>query len=405
MKITVFPSRASGRVTAPPSKSVAHRLLIAAGLADGRSVIENVSFSEDILATLDCLSALGATVTPNGNTVTVDGIGGRVTPRDPLNCRESGSTLRFFIPIAAISREITTLIGADRLFERPLGVYETIFAEQGLPFHKEKNTLTLAGKLKSGAYTVKGNISSQFITGLLFALPLTSGDSTVTLLPPIESRSYIDITLDTLRTFGITAGWQNETTLAIKGNQAYTPRHTTVEGDYSNAAFTEALRLLGDGVTTSGLSPSTSKQGDRIFYRYFDALAQGAPTLSLADCPDLAPILMTLAALKNGATFTDTARLAIKESNRGEAMAKELAKCGVVCQVHENSITVERSTPRTPSVALSGHNDHRIVMALTVLLTRLGGTITGAQAVRKSYPDFFDVLRTLGILIKEDNEL
>ncbi len=401
MTVTIFPSRASGSVTAPPSKSVAHRMLIASGLANGESVIKNVDFSEDILATLDCLKAIGAKIRTDGTTVTIEGVGGAIHPTSALNCRESGSTLRFFIPITAISKKITSFTGADRLFERPLSVYETIFSEQNIPFHKEKNRLTLGGTLKSGNYTVKGNVSSQFITGLLFAFPILSGNSTITLLPPIESRPYIDITLDTLKAFGIEATWQNETTIAVKGNQTYCPQKLTVEGDYSNAAFTEALTFLGDNVTTRGLS-DTSKQGDRIFYRYFEAIKNGTPTLSLLDCPDLAPILMTLAALKNGATFTDTARLAIKESDRGHAMAEELLKCGVICHIEENRITVEKNTLHAPLQALSGHNDHRIVMALTVLLTRIGGKIEGAEAISKSYPNFFKTLKSLNISIEEE---
>lgn len=401
MTVTIRPSQAKGTVTAPPSKSVAHRLLIAAGLAKGKSVIRNVAFSEDILATLDCLKALGVKTETSKDTVKVTGIGGVPTPTSTLFCRESGSTLRFMIPIAALSEEAAEFTGAERLFERPLGIYETIFREQNLPFLQTSNRLVLNGKLKSGKFTVKGNISSQFITGLLFALPLLSGDSEIILTPPVESRPYIDITLDTLAAFGIEVTWQNETALFVKGNQYYTPQKLTVEGDYSNVAFTEALALLGDDVTTLGLSDA-SKQGDRIFYRYFEALKQGAPTLSLADCPDLAPILMTLAALMNGAVFEDTARLAIKESNRGEAMAEELAKCGAYCHIEENRITVEKRALHAPREALYGHNDHRIVMSLSVLLTRLGGKIEGAEAIRKSYPDFFEKLLSLGVSLTKE---
>lgn len=403
MTVTILPSKAKGALSAPPSKSVSHRLLIASGLAKGESVIRNVAFSDDILATLDCLKAIGAKIEIDQSTVRIIGVGSEIDPTATLNCRESGSTLRFFIPITALSDKTTVFTGADRLFERPLDVYETIFSEQALPFQKHGNRLTVGGKLSGGNFTVMGNISSQFITGLLFALPLLCENSTIRLIPPIESRSYIDITLSILATFGIEITWQNETVLFVKGNQAYRPQRTTVEGDYSNAAFTEALALLGNEVKTLGLS-ETSKQGDRIFYRYFEALQNGTPTLSIADCPDLAPVLMTVAALHNGAVFTDTARLKIKESSRGEAMAEELLKCGCRCHVEENRITVEKNKLHAPKHALCGHNDHRIVMALTVLLTRLGGTITGAEAVNKSYPDFFEALRKLGItVIKEDS--
>ena len=250
MTVTFTPSHAQGKISAPPSKSMAHRLLISAGLANGESIIENLSPSEDVLATIDCLRALGATCDYDGKTAIVRGINGTIIRPSPhLPCRECGSTLRFFIPIAAISREITTFSGSERLFSRPLSVYESIFRRQNLPFFLQKSTLTVGGVLKSGNFTVKGNISSQFISGLLFALPLLSGDSTITLLPPVESRSYLDLSLQALRDFGIQAHWQNETTLFIQGCQTYQPRHLVTEGDYSNAAFFSALvtALVGSG--------------------------------------------------------------------------------------------------------------------------------------------------------------
>ena len=397
MTVTIHPSRASGEISAPPSKSMAHRLLIAAGLAEGESVVDNLAPSEDILATIDCLRALGATVDYENGKARVLGIGGKIRRTAPhLPCRECGSTLRFFIPIAAISEEISTFSGSERLFKRPLSVYETVFSEQKLPFSIENNTLTLRGKLSCGNYTVKGNISSQFITGLLFALPLLHGDSTITLLPPIESASYLDLTVAALKAFGVEILWQNKTTLLIKGDQTYKAGRITVEGDYSNAAFLSALAILGDDVSVTGLD-ADSLQGDRVYIPYFEKLKAGTPTLSLADCPDLGPVLMALAAALQGATFTDTARLAIKESDRGAAMAEELKKCGISCTVSDNTIKVPKQELTPPTEALSGHNDHRIVMALSILLTRIGGIIEGAEAINKSYPDFFTVLQALGI--------
>ena len=397
MTVTVRPSRAKGVIEAPPSKSMAHRLLIAAGLSDGVSVVDRLSPSEDLLATLDCLRALGADCRYDGSSATVRGIGGEFRQKAPhLPCRECGSTLRFFIPIAAISEEITTFSGSPRLFSRPLTVYEELFSEKGLPFHLDESRLTLAGRLTGGEFTVKGNISSQFISGLLFALPLCQEDSVIRLIPPIESRPYIDLTLSALKAFGISADWTDDTTISVKGGNRYRAAKVTVEGDWSNAAFFEALSALGDRLSLTGLDDD-SLQGDRIARAYFYEMKRGTPTLSIADCPDLAPILMTFAALNHGACFTDTARLAIKESDRGRVMAKELQKCGITCTVEKNRITVHKGCPTPPKEALSGHNDHRIVMALSVLLTRLGGTITGAEAVAKSYPDFFEKLTALSI--------
>lgn len=401
MIVTFTPSRAVGKITVPPSKSMAHRILIAAGLADGESVIDNLLPNEDILATVDCLTALGADVAYDGKKATVRGVGGKIHPRAPLGCRECGSTLRFLIPIAAISKEISHFTGSERLMTRGLSVYEEIFDEQKLPFTLNETSLTLSGPLSGGQYTVKGNISSQFISGLLFALPLTENDSHITILPPIESASYLDLTLDVLKTFGITVERKSETELFIPGKQHYQSQTLAIEGDYSNAAFLAALSLLGDDVTLIGLRRD-SLQGDRVYESYFEKLRQGRPTLSLADCPDLGPILMTLAGLFHGGVFTDTARLAIKESDRRVSMATELEKCGIHCRIDDNTVTVDPAALHAPEAALSGHNDHRVVMALSILLTRLGGSLEGAEAVKKSYPDFFSDLLSLGITLTKE---
>lgn len=396
MNVTVFPSTLSGDVKAPPSKSMAHRLLIAAGLAEGTSVIRGIADSEDVLATLDLLSALGADCQKQGDTVTVTGTDPRrAAVRGVPSCRECGSTLRFFIPLCLLSEGEITLTGSERLFARPLGVYEDLCREQGLTFRRAQDSVTLKGPLCSGEFTVRGDVSSQFVSGLLFALPLCDGDSTIRLLPPVESRSYIDMTLDALAAFGIHAHWQDDLTLSVKGNQAYSPCHTQVEGDYSNAAFFLALRALGMDVTVTRL-PESTRQGDRVCLAYLDALKKGTPTLSLGDCPDLGPILMAVAAAKHGCLFTDTRRLAVKESDRGAAMAEELAKFGVSVTRTENTVAIAGGTLRAPTEPLSGHNDHRIVMALATLCTLVGGRIEGAEAIRKSFPDYFDTLRSLG---------
>lgn len=397
MKVTIFPYQACGTVTAPPSKSMAHRLLIAAGLAAGESVIHHVAPSEDVLATIDCLNALGAECQYKNDSVTVRGIGGKIKADNALlPCRECGSTLRFFIPIALLSENKTTLCGSERLFQRPLSVYETICREQNLLFNQKQNSVFVQGKLSSGHYTVAGNISSQFISGLLFALPLLENESTITLTKPIESRSYINLTIKALNDFGVRVNWQNQNTLFIPGNQSYQPREITVEGDYSNAAFFSALSCVGAKVNLTGLDKN-SLQGDRIYIDYFEKLQNGTPTLSLADCPDLGPILFAVAGALNGATFTNTARLRIKESDRGAVMAEELAKFGIHCEILENKITVHPAKLTRPQESLFGHNDHRIVMALSVLLTLCGGEIDGAEAVAKSMPDFFEKLADLGI--------
>ena len=400
MTVDIRPGQAAGTVVAPPSKSVAHRLFICAGLAEGQSVVRNVAFSEDILATLDVLKAMGAKIMMSGDAVTITGCDAK-RARYPgrISCRESGSTLRFFVPLLALSGTQFLLTGQGRLMERPQTVYETLFSEQGLIFQRTGDLLKVQGPLSPGHYTLRGDISSQFFTGLLLALPLLNAPSRITLLPPVESRSYIDLTIDALRQFGVTAQWASETELYIPGKQRYRRQYTSVEGDWSNAAFFEALAAMGDDVAVEGVSDG-SIQGDRVCRDYLRQMRDALVTLDVSDCPDLAPILMAAGAAMRGVVLTGTRRLAIKESNRGAAMAEELSKLGCQCKIEENRITVFPGV-RTPILPWDGHNDHRIVMAGAVLLTRVGGTITGAEAVNKSFPDFFDRLRGLGIEVNE----
>ena len=399
MNVTISPGRLSGQVSAPPSKSMAHRYLIAAALADGESHIAGISSSEDISATVDCLRALGAEISLSGNTATVRGFDPqKASPTSALNARESGSTLRFLIPLAWLSGRAITFLGSERLLARPLSIYSEIAERLGLGFSREERSLTVRGRITGGHYPVRGDISSQFITGLLFALPLTSEGGSLLLLPPVESRSYLDLTLSALRRFGVTVKEEgNLFTVPPVGRLS--PCDVAVEGDYSNAAFFDALALLGHEVEVSGLD-AASRQGDRVYREYFAALDAGMPTLSLADCPDLGPILMAVAAAKGGARFTNTRRRAVKESDRGAAMAEELGKLGCKVLLGEDEITVPPALLHAPSVPLSGHNDHRIVMALSTLLSRLGGTIEGAEAVNKSLPEYFELLKTLGCKVE-----
>lgn len=403
MTVTFQPSVAQGEIAAPPSKSMAHRLLICAGLAEGESVISNADPSEDILATVDCLNKLGAYARycEKERAVTVRGTDLRnVFEGAVLNCRECGSTLRFFIPLCLLNGGAYVLTGSERLFNRPLSVYETICRAQGLRFEQNGNRLTVSGKLKSGEYEVAGNVSSQFISGLLFALPLLDGDSKIKIIPPIESKPYILMTMQALEVFGVKADFEDETTVTVKGNSRYTAKNVTVEGDFSNAAFFDAFNVIGGTVSVSGLSEN-SLQGDKIYRRYFRLLKSGFSEIDVSDCPDLAPVLMAIAAVLNGAKLTGTKRLKIKESDRGAAMAEELSKCGVSTVLKENEITVYPGA-EAPKEMLYGHNDHRIVMALSVLLSKLGGKVEGAEAVKKSFPDFFDRLRTVGIQLSKD---
>ena len=400
MNVLIRPGTARGTVAAPPSKSMAHRLLICAALADGESTVRGVDRSEDILATADCLAALGASLSWEGDAVRLRGCDPRQAGPAVLRCRESGSTLRFMIPLCLLSGNPMRLEGSETLLSRPLSVYEDLCREQGLALRRENAGLLAEGCLAPGEYTVPGGISSQFITGLLFALPLLPADSRIQLIPPVESRSYLSLTLQALHDAGVDVSWADENTLFIPGGAAYRPLDTEVEGDYSNAAFFEALNCAGGNVTVTGLRPD-SLQGDRVYREFFPRLSAENAELDLADCPDLAPVLFAAAALGRGASFTGTRRLRFKESDRGAAMAQELAKFGVQLISEENRITVPAAPLRAPSEPLDSHNDHRIAMALSLLCTRTGGEIRGAEAVRKSFPDYWDRLRSLGIDVEK----
>lgn len=399
MKATITPSVLKGEIKAPPSKSMAHRLLISAGLSEGESVISSVAYSEDILATLDCLRVMGADIKEDKDTVTIKGASPVINEERVFSARESGSTLRFFVPILLLSEKMQTFQGYGRLMERPMSVYSEICREKGLYLSQKNGTLKCKGKLEGGNFTVKGDISSQFISGLLFALPLSSENSTIELIPPVESVDYINMTIDAMKSFGVEIKWQNETTLFIKGNQKYQSRNLSVEGDYSNAAFIESFNLFGGEVKTTGLNEN-SLQGDKVYREYFKKLNEGTPTLDVRNCPDLAPILMTVASMKNGAVLTGTRRLKIKESDRAEVMKEELSEFGAKITVKENKVIIEKTDLHPPKEPLYAHNDHRVAMSLSVIASLYGGTIEGAECVKKSYPDFFEQMKKLGLEVK-----
>ena len=404
MTITITPSQAKGTVTAPPSKSMAHRLLLAAALSREPCAVENVSFSKDVCATLDCLRALGAGISVEGSTVTVDGAG-LFQNREGflLPCGASGSTLRFLIPLLLTTGSPAVFTGETSLFARPLEPYRELCAARGCLFSLSEDQLAVRGRLTPGLYELPGDVSSQFVTGLLYALPLLEGPSEIRLTPPVESRSYIKMTLLTLRDFGIRVVSVGDEKFHVPGNQKYRPHKTWVEGDWSNGAFLEALNLLGGKVRILGLN-KLSPQGDKICLDHYRALLKGKPTINLSDCPDLAPVLMALAAACHGAIFTNAGRLRLKESDRGRAMAEELAKFGAEVVAEEERIWVGESKLHRPAEPLDSHNDHRIAMALAVLASLCGGTIRGAEAVAKSWPDFFRVLAQLGIAMEDVEE-
>lgn len=398
MTVTIKQSKAKGVITAPPSKSVAHRALICAANTSG-SPVSNISYSDDINATLNCLEALGSKVERHENSVFLGGLNSKNFKENTvLLCNESGSTLRFMLPICLLSDKKITLKGTKRLFERPLGIYEEICQNQGLFFEKGEDFVTVCGPLKSGEYAVRGDISSQFITGLIFALSLLNENSKITLTGKIESKSYIEITLKALKDFGVSIEF-TDNVICIKGGQQFNATDYFVEGDCSNAAFLDSFNLLDGEVEVLRLNPVTT-QGDYVYKRFFEELKQGVKRFDLSDCPDLAPIMFSMAAVLGGATFTGTKRLKIKESDRAEAMKEELKKFCIETKIYDNEVVIEGGVLNTPNEILCSHNDHRIVMSLAVLSSITGGTISGAEAVNKSYPDFFSDIKKLGLEVK-----
>lgn len=398
--IHIAKSKAAGRIQAPASKSMAHRFLICSAIAGGISKIFGVEESEDVKATLECLRSMGAKWNAEDGCVNVKGVDlTKITPAGPLNCRESGSTLRFLIPLCLLSGKETEFVGSSRLFERPLDIYSNICKEKGMTFIKDGSTLKVKGPLKAGTYSLDGNVSSQFVSGLLFALPLLNENSKVVINGDVKSRSYIDMTVDALETFGIKVEWQNQNTILIKGNQQYKPQEVRIEGDFSNAAFFEAFNFLGGNVEIGNLNED-SIQGDKVCRELFEKLDGGKAEIDISDCPDLGPILFALAAAKEGGVFSGIERLRFKESDRVKSMAAELKKFGIDLKEEKDKVIIEGGELRGPDRILSGHNDHRVVMALSVLLTLTGGVIEGTDAVNKSFPRFFEELTSLGVDVK-----
>ena len=419
MDVVVKRARAvAGRITAPPSKSMAHRAVLCAALAKGTSHLHHLAFSKDISATLGAAGRLCARVTTGENDAVVEGLG-RFLPVDaPVDCCESGTTLRFLIPLASLTGQEVTFTGRGRLMERPQSVYKTLYQQQGLRFEQGADRLTVEGALTPGEYELAGNVSSQFISGLLFATPLMEAPSTIEVRAPFESRSYVDLTTDAMQKFGVKvsvrARKDGSATYKVAAPQHYAAADMDVEGDYSQAAFLAVLGSTVGGITITGL-PSGSHQGDRVI---LDILKQcgakfersgshvtfhrsllKAVEIDLADCPDLGPVLIALGCFCSGTTIIRNAgRLRIKECDRIAAMQEELAKMGGTVKVDGDTLTIEGCALHKPTAPLNGHNDHRIVMAMAVAALAAGqpAVIEGANAVNKSWPDFFEVIKGLG---------
>lgn len=401
MKVKILPSKTSGEVSAPPSKSFAHRYLIGSVLSRGKCVINNIADSDDISATLSCIEQLGGSVTKDGNIVTVIPTNEKQIENAVFDCKESGSTLRFFIPVVlATGAKHCTFLGSERLLARGIKEYEKLFENSDVTIKSDKKSIEVNGTLSAGNYEISGEVSSQYTTGMLFALSRLSGKSTLKITGNAESRAYVDMTIKVLKDFGADIAEPEKNFFEINGKGRLSPGEFTVEGDWSNAAFLIVLSRLVGTISVSGLNEN-SVQGDRFCTAAFDALDGENAEIDLKDCPDLAPILFSYAAYKNGGKFINTRRLRVKESDRANVMAEELKKFGANVKVYENSVEIEKTQLKPPIVPLCGHNDHRIVMALSVLAAVFGAEIDGAEAVNKSYPDFFRVIKKAGVNVYE----
>lgn len=386
----------------PTSKSYGHRSLIAASLAKEVSTIQNLPNNQDIQTTMACLKKLGVSFRQEGSQTTIYPKW-KIQNSVVLDCHESGSTLRFLIPLVLIGDRIVKFQGTKQLLERPQTIYEFLAREKEFFFEKTAHSIFVKGPIQAGHFVVDGTISSQFITGLLLALPLLKGDSTLEIQGELVSKDYVEITLDVLRLAGIRIERTNHLFM-IPGNQHYQAFKYEVEGDYSSAAFLYALAFLHRKELSIENLNSFSKQADFKILAFLEQVKnRKASSFDLEGCPDLGPILMAVSSQLEGTShFVNIKRLRFKESDRIEAMREELKKLGIEMKVGENEAFITGGKLR-PNQILSGHHDHRIVMALSVLATLTKNTvIEGANAIQKSYPNFFEDLKKLGVRVEEE---
>lgn len=404
MDIELQPAKLSGEVSIPSSKSYAHRALICAALANGTSLIDGIDISNDIEATISAMESLGAkfNIKPNGS-ILVNGIVQAPTIAK-INCNESGSTLRFIIPVASALNVTSSFYGKGRLPERPIDIYTRELSKNGVLFdYNHTMPFTIKGQLKAGTYEIEGDVSSQFITGLLFALPILSGDSVIKLKSVLESKPYVDITIDCLKKFGIEIE-ERENEYFIKGNQRYLPFDLNIEGDFSQAAFFYVANAFGSNVDLHNLNKN-SVQGDKKILDIISDMCYNKNVHKLksfhvdcSDIPDLVPILAVLGCFGSETSVVYNAkRLKIKESNRLEAISITLNKLGGKVSVTDDGLIIE-PVDRFSGGTVDSFGDHRIVMSASIAALKSDGNIIikGAEAVEKSYPNFFRDYNNLG---------
>lgn len=397
MDIKITPEYLSGKILVPPSKSISHRALIAAALADGESRIYNLLDCVDTTATIDALTALGAKIEQNGSCTIVNGISKPAESAD-INCHESGSTLRFIMPVAAALGCRSSFDGRANLPNRPITPYFTEFQRHGVKFLTDKMPYITEGKLTGGVYEIAGNISSQFITGFLFALSLLEEDSVIKITSPLESKPYVDLTIDAMKTFGIEVT-EGENEYLIKGGQKYKPCDYTIEADMSQAAFFCVAKAIGANLDIQGLNYE-SLQGDREIIRITDDFIKTGKAFDVnaSQIPDLVPILTVLGCFAEGTSYIrGCERLRIKECDRLAVISTELNKLGAKVRIEGDMLVIE-GVRELHGGECECHTDHRIPMSLSIASQRCTKPVIlhGAECVSKSYPNFFEDFRMLG---------
>lgn len=419
--LKINPIKLKGSVKIPPSKSMAHRAVICASLSDGVSKISNLELSDDIIATINAMRSLGAVITDKEDCLEVEGIKSKdlLSERDyerVIDCNESGSTLRFLIPIALAFEGVTRFVGRGNLGKRPLDTYYEIFDNQGIHYEYKEGILDLivSGLLKRDEFRVKGNISSQFITGLMFSLPLLDGDSKIIITTELESKGYIDLTLSALKDFGIEVINNDYKEFIIKGNQKYRSRDYRVEGDYSQGAFFLSADALGSEIEILDLKKE-SLQGDKEVIDILERMGANikvnensltidecnlkSTIIDASQCPDIIPTLSVVAALSEGRTeIINAERLRIKECDRLTAVKEELSKLGAKIEEKKDGLIIDGIKEFEGDVEVWSHKDHRIAMSLAIASTRCKSPIIlkDFECVSKSYPNFFKDFKMLG---------
>lgn len=427
----VYPKRINGEVKIPPSKSMAHRAVICAALSDGLCKVRNIDYSDDIIATIEAMKALGAVITKKDEYLEVIGIkssdnkiNNSISSERIIDCNESGSTLRFLVPIASLFEGVNRFVGRGNLGKRPLDTYYKIFDDQKIKYSYKEGILDLKteGKLKSGEFKVKGNISSQFITGLLFTLPLLDGDSKITITTEMESKGYVDLTLSAIKDFGVEIINNNYEEFIIKGNQTYNSRDYRVEGDYSQAAFFLCADAISNEVVVNDLKLD-SLQGDKEVIDILErmgvkienkdngiiGMANSKLNSTIIDgsqCPDIIPVVSLVAALGKGTTeVINAGRLRIKECDRLAAVASELNKLGAKITEKEDGLIIEGVSKLKGGCSVWSHKDHRIAMTLAIASTVCEEPIVirDYECVSKSYPEFWNDFKNVGGVFDEWN--